>query len=117
MTEKKTLPARKIFKHKELASKIAELTEDLEELRSEKALLLKHLDYAEDAEAETFRKDISALEASLQKLEAQEQKYSVELETVLQEYALSLIHIWVTTTRSRWRKGAFAMFRLDTKKK
>ena len=87
LTEKKTLPARKIFKHKELTSKIAELTEDLEELRSEKALLLKHLDYAEDAEAETFRKDISALEASLQKLEAQEQKYSVELETVLQEYA------------------------------
>ena len=87
LTEKKTLPARKIFKHKELASKIAELTEALEELRSEKALLLKHLDYAEDAEAETFRKDISALEASLQKLEAQEQKYSVELETVLQEYA------------------------------
>ena len=87
LAEKKALPARKIFKHKELASKIAELTEDLEELRSEKALLLKHLDYAEDAEAETFRKDISALEASLQKLEAQEQKYSVELETVLQEYA------------------------------
>ena len=87
LAEKKVLPARKIFKHKELASKIAELTEDLEELRSEKALLLKHLDYAEDAEAETFRKDISALEASLQKLEAQEQKYSVELETVLQEYA------------------------------
>lgn len=59
----------------------------MEELRSEKALLPRHLDYAEDAEAETFRKDISALEASLQTLEAQEQKYSVELETVLQEYA------------------------------
>lgn len=86
LAEKKALPARKIFKHKELASRIAELTEDLEELRSEKALLLKQLDYAEDAGAETFRKDISALEASLQKLEAQEQKYSVELETALQEY-------------------------------
>lgn len=66
LAEKKALPARKIFKHKELASRIAELTEDLEELRSEKALLLKQLDYAEDAGAETFRKDISALEASLQ---------------------------------------------------
>ena len=86
LAEKKALPARKIFKHKELASRIAELTEDLEELRSEKALLLKQLDYAEDAGAETFRKDISALEASLQKLEAQEQKYSAELETALQEY-------------------------------
>ncbi len=86
LAEKKALPARKIFKHKELASRITELTEDLEELRSEKALLLKQLDYAEDAGAETFRKDISALETSLQKLEAQEQKYSAELETALQEY-------------------------------
>ena len=36
LAEKKALPARKIFKHKELASRITELTEDLEELRSEK---------------------------------------------------------------------------------
>ena len=36
LAEKKALPARKIFKHKELAARIAELTEDLEELRSEK---------------------------------------------------------------------------------
>ena len=34
LAEKKVLPARKIFKHKELAARIAELTEDLEELRS-----------------------------------------------------------------------------------
>ena len=86
LTEKKTLPARKIFKHKELASKIAELTEDLEELRSEKALLLKQLDYAEDAGAETFHKDIAVLESNLQKLGEQEQKYSAELETTLHEY-------------------------------
>ena len=87
LTEKKTLPARKIFKHKKLAAKIAELTEDLEELRSEKTLLLQQFDYAEDAGAETFRKDISALEADLLKMEAQEQKYSTELETALHEYA------------------------------
>ena len=87
LTEKKTLPARKIFKHKELAARIAELTEDLEELRSEKALLLQQFEYAEDAGAETFRKDIAALESNLEKLDEQEQKYSVELETVLQEYA------------------------------
>lgn len=86
LAEKKTLPARKIFKHKELTSKIAELTEDLEELRSEKALLLKQLDYAEDAGAETFHKDIAVLESNLQKLGEQEQKYSAELETTLHEY-------------------------------
>ena len=86
LAEKKALPARKIFKHKELAAKIAEPTEDLEELRSEKALLLQQFEYAEDAGAETFRKDIAALESNLQKLDEQEQKYSAELETALYEY-------------------------------
>ena len=82
--EKKALPAWQVFKHKELAAKIAELTEDLEELRSEKALLLQQFEYAEDAGAETFRKDIAALESNLQKLDEQEQKYSAELETARQ---------------------------------
>ena len=85
--EKKALPAWQVFKHKELGAKIAELTEDLEELRSEKALLLQQFDYAEDAGAETFRKDIAALESNLQELGEQEQKYSAELETALHEYA------------------------------
>ncbi len=85
--EKKSLPAWQVFKHKELAAKIAELTEDLEELRSEKALLLQQFEYAEDAGAETFRKDISMLESNLQKLDEQEQKYSAELKSTLHEYA------------------------------
>lgn len=87
LAEKKTLPARKIFKHKELAARIAELTEDLEELRSEKALLLQQFEYAEDAGAETFRKDIAALESNLEKLDEQEQKYSAALDAALHEYA------------------------------
>lgn len=84
---KKALPARKIFKHKELAARIAELTEDLEELRSEKALLLQQFEYAEDAGAETFRKDIAVLESNLQKLDEQEQKYSAEVDAALHKYA------------------------------
>ena len=70
-----------------LAVRIAELTEDLEELRSEKALLLQKFEYAEDAGTETFRKDIAIMEAGLKKLEAQEQKYSAELDKALDEYA------------------------------
>ena len=85
--EKKALPAWQVFKYKELAAKIAELTEDLEELRSEKALLLQQFEYSEAAGAETFRKDIATLESNLQKLDEQEQKYSAELETTLHEYA------------------------------
>ena len=60
--EKESLPAWQVFKHKELGAKIAELTEDLEELRSEKALLLQQFDYAEDAEAKSQAADLDPVE-------------------------------------------------------
>ena len=87
VAEKKALPIYHVKRHKALAVRIAELTEDLEELRSEKALLFQKLEYAEDAGAEEFRKDIATMEAGLKKLEAQEQRYSVELDKALAEYA------------------------------
>ena len=80
------MPIYHVKRHKALAVHIAELTEDLEELRSEKALLLQRFEYAEDAGAEAFRKDIATMEAGLKKLEAQEQKYSAELDKALTEY-------------------------------
>ena len=86
IAEKKELPIYHVKRHKALAVRIAELTEDLEELRSEKALLLQRFEYAEDAGAEAFRKDIATMEAGLKKLEAQEQKYSAELDKALTEY-------------------------------
>ena len=87
VVEKKALPIYHVKRHKALAVRIAELTEDLEELRSEKALLFQKLEYAEDAGAEEFRKDIATMEAGLKKLEAQEQRYSAELDKALAEYA------------------------------
>ena len=87
VAEKKELPVYRVKRHKALAVRIAELTEDLEELRSKKALLLQKFEYAEDAGAEAFRKDIATMEAGLKRLEAQEQKYSVELDKALVEYA------------------------------
>ena len=87
IAEKKDLPVYRVKRHKALTVRIAELTEDLEELRSEKALLLQKFEYAEDAGAEAFRKDIATMEAGLKKLEAQEQKYSAELDKALAEYA------------------------------
>ena len=85
VAEKKELPIYHVKRHKALA--VAELTEELEELRSEKALLLQKFEYAEDAGTESFRKDIATMEAGLKKLEAQEQKYSAELDKALDEYA------------------------------
>ena len=87
VAEKMELPIYHVKRHKALAVRIAELTEDLEELRSEKSLLLQKFEYAEDAGAEAFRKDIAIMEAGLKKLEAQEQKYSAELDKALDEYA------------------------------
>ena len=87
VAEKKELPIYHVKRHKTLAVHIAELTEDLEELRSEKALLLQKFEYAEDAGAEAFRKDIATMEAGLKKLETQEQKYSAALDKALTEYA------------------------------
>lgn len=78
---------QKIPKAKELNAKIAELTEDLEELKSEKSVLLDRLNCTDDAGISTIKKDIAAAEAGLSKLEQQETKYASELEAALSEYA------------------------------
>ena len=87
IAEKKELPVYRVKRHKALAVHIAELTEDLEELRSEKALLLQKFEYAEDAGTEAFRKDIATMEVGLKRLEAQEQKYTAEFDNALKQYA------------------------------
>ena len=88
LSEKKALSAVHVFRHRELAAKIAALTEDLEELRSEKNMLLASLAYTEEDAADKFPKDIAAMEQSLKRLEEQEQKYSAELDAALNEYAV-----------------------------
>ncbi len=87
LSEKKSFSAVHVFRHRELAAKIAALTEDLEELRSEKNLLLASLAYSEENAADQFPKDIAAMEQNLKRLEEQEQKYSAELDAALTEYA------------------------------
>ena len=87
LAEKKSTPIIQIPKHRELSRRIAELTEELEELRSEKALLLQSLQYAEDTGVDVIRKDLTTMEAGLKRLEQQEQKYAAELDNALKEYA------------------------------
>lgn len=87
LAEKKAAPIIQILKHRELSRRIAELTEDLEELRSEKALILQSLQYTEDTGVDVIRKDISTMEAGLKRLDQQEQKYTAELDNALKEYA------------------------------
>lgn len=86
LSEKKALSAVHVFRNRELAAKIAALTEDQEELRSEKNLLLASLAYTEEDAADKFPKDIAAMEQNLKRLEEQEQKYSAELDEALKQY-------------------------------
>ncbi len=87
LAEKREISFWNIPKAKELNAKIAELTEDIEELKFEKSVLLDRLNCTDDAGISTIKKDIVAAEAGLSKLEQQEAKYTSELESALSEYA------------------------------
>ena len=86
LDERKSTPVWNLAKRQDLAKQIATLAEDIEELRSEKAMLLHSLDLADDAAMGDVKKDISTMEAALKKLDEQESKYSAELESALQQY-------------------------------
>ena len=87
LTEKKETPFYLIPKQHELSRRIAELTEDLEELKSEKDMLLHSLECADDAGIAAVKKDISTMETALKKLSQQEEKYTTELNDALRQYA------------------------------
>ena len=87
LAEKRETPFYQIPKLHDLTRRITELTEELEELKTEKEMLLRSLDCADDAGISDVKKEIAALEGSLQKLSEQEAKYSAELDEALKQYA------------------------------
>ena len=87
LTEKKATPFYQFVAHNDLAKQIAELTEDLEELKSEKTMLLSSFDCSEDTGIAEVKKSIAAMEENLKRLTKQEEKYAAELEDALKQYA------------------------------
>ena len=87
LAEKKETPFYQIPKLHDLTRRITELTEELEELKTEKEMLLRSLDCADDAGISDVKKEIATLEGALQKLSEQEAKYSAELDDALKQYA------------------------------
>ena len=87
LAEKKETPFYLIPKQHELSRRIADLTEELEELKSEKDLLLHSLECIDDAGITAVKKDVSTMEAALKKLSQQEEKYTAELNDALRQYA------------------------------
>ena len=87
LAEKKATLVLQRSKQRELSKHIATLTEELEELKAEKSNILHILDCADDNAIALVGKDIATMEVSLKRLERQQQRYSSELDSALQECA------------------------------
>lgn len=87
LAEKKATPFYQFVAHNDLAKKIAELTEDLEELKSEKTMLLSSFDCSEDIGIAEVKKSVAAMKENLKRLTKQEEKYAAELEDALKQFS------------------------------
>ena len=87
LAEKKETPFYQITKLHDPTRRIAELTEEIEELKIEKEMLLRSLNCADGAGISAAKKEIATLEGALQKISEQEVKYSAELNEALKQYA------------------------------
>ena len=89
LSEKKATPRVRVIRHHELARGIAKLTEDLEELKNERTILLSQYagtDGTLGTGVQAVRDRISFLEATLAKAERRESKYTGELKAALAQY-------------------------------
>lgn len=86
-SEKKGTSIFYVKKQMELSQCITELTEDLEELRSERTMLLNQLDCADDKEVKKVKTSVSTMKDTLKNLEAKEVQFSAELDAAQREFA------------------------------
>ena len=86
LDEKKAISALNILKQRELTKRIAKLSEDIEELRSEKAMILSRFDKTDDDGMKEVKQWVASMESSLQQLEQTEAKYQAELDAALAQF-------------------------------
>lgn len=86
LDEKKATSALNILKQRELAKRIAKLSEDIEELRSEKSMILSRFDKTDDDGMKEVKQWVASMESSLQRLEQTEAKYQAELDAALAQF-------------------------------
>ena len=89
LEEKKVTPPVRVIRHHELARGIAKLTENLEELKTERTMLLSQYagtDGTLGTGVQAVRNRISFLETTLQKVERRKSKYEGELKVALAQY-------------------------------
>ena len=76
--EKKSTPVIKVITHRDLARRIAELTEEIEELKSEKARLLAAMERTDDKDVATVNDSLDRMESAIAELDKREEKYTAE---------------------------------------
>ena len=86
LTEKKALSPLQFSENRRMNAKIAETTEDLEELKSKKEQIMSTFGKYDDKGMKDVRAWIDGREVQIQKAEAAEAKYSAELDKALDEY-------------------------------
>lgn len=75
-----------VLRHRELAHKIAALTEDIEELKSERALQLHQLGCLDTRGIAIVKQRVTAMEVSLRKIAQQESTYADDLDSALSQF-------------------------------
>lgn len=86
LAEKQKLSPLHFSENRRLNAGIAELTEDLEELKSEKEQVIFRFGKSDDKGMKDVKAWIDGRETQIQKAEAAEAKYSAELDKALAEY-------------------------------
>ena len=86
LIEQKQTSRLNLVKQHDLSRQIATVTEELEELRSEKENLLITLGCVDDAGIKAVQEEVAAMGASLHRLDEQKEQYSAELDETLQQY-------------------------------
>ena len=87
IAEKRELSLLHVFKHKELAAQIAEKTEDIEELKTRRASILRCAGCKEDAGSSELQQRMAMIEGMLQKLDEQEHRFSALSDQTIQKFA------------------------------
>ena len=86
LDEKKAISALNLIKQRELSKRVAKLTEDIEELRSEKAFLIGRFEKNDDEGMKDIRKWVTSMEKALKQLEKIQAKYQAELDAALAQF-------------------------------
>ena len=87
IAEKRELSPLHVFKHKELAAQIAEKTEDIEELKTRRASILRRAGCKEDVGSSELQQRMAMIEGMLQKLDEQERRFSALSDQTIQKFA------------------------------